>query len=58
MNDHDQDTSKGDARTPYGQSYYPPVPTKFTVALRTNLLWQLIRFLVINVKMLRMVRKH
>jgi len=26
--------------------------------MRTNLLWQLLRFAVINVKILRMVRKH
>ncbi len=43
---------------PYGQRYFPPAPTGFTRALRTNLLWQFIRFLVLNVKMLRMVRKH
>lgn len=45
-------------RKAYEQSYYPPVPTKFTQSLRTNLLWQFFRFLAINVKMLRMVRKH
>jgi hypothetical protein len=45
-------------RKAYEQSYYPPVPTRFTQRLRTNLLWQFIRFLVINIKMLRMVRKH
>lgn len=47
-----------DTRTPFGQSYYPPVPTEFTKRMRTNLLWQLFRFAVINVKILRMVRKH
>ena len=47
-----------DARTPFGQTYYPPVPTEFTKKMRTNLLWQLFRFAVINVKILRMVRKH
>ena len=45
-------------RQPYEQSFYPPVPTRFTKRMRTNLLWQLCRFVVINVKMLRMVRKH
>jgi hypothetical protein len=45
-------------RKPYEQSYYPPVPTKITRHFRTNLIWQFIRFLVINVKMLKMVRKH
>lgn len=47
-----------DKREPFGQNYYAPVPTPFTQWLRTNPLWQLFRFLVINVKMLRMVRKH
>ena len=47
-----------DSRTPFEQTYYPPVPTAFTKKMRTNLLWQLFRFVVINVKILRMVRKH
>ncbi|MCF8266673.1 MAG: hypothetical protein K9I69_01235 [Ignavibacteriales bacterium] len=47
-----------DTRTPFEQTYYPPVPTKFTKHIRVNLIWQFIRFLVINIKMLRMVRKH
>lgn len=45
-------------RKPYEQSYYPPVPTGVTKFFRANLLWQFFRFLVLNVKMLRMVRKH
>ena len=45
-------------RQPYEQSFYPPVPTRFTRAMRTNPIWQFFRFLIINVKMLRMVRKH
>jgi hypothetical protein len=45
-------------RTPYGQSYYPPVPTGITRYFRTNLLWQFVRFIIINAKILRMVRKH
>jgi hypothetical protein len=47
-----------DARTPFGQTYYPPVPTEFTKKMRTNFIWQLFRFAVINAKILRMVRKH
>ncbi|MBK9375364.1 MAG: hypothetical protein IPN03_16965 [Holophagales bacterium] len=47
-----------DSRTPFGQTYYPPVPTAFTKRMRTNVFWQLFRFAVINVKILRMVRKH
>lgn len=45
-------------RTPYSQNYYPPVPTGVTKQFRTNLLYQFFRFLIINIKMLRMVRKH
>ncbi|WP_006786161.1 hypothetical protein [Thiorhodospira sibirica] len=45
-------------RKPFSQSYYPPVPTRLTKHLRVNPLWQLFRFLVLNAKMLRMVRKH
>ncbi len=45
-------------RKPFEQSYYPPVPTPLTKALRTNWVWQFLRFLVINVRMLRMVRMH
>lgn len=45
-------------RQPYEQNFYPPVPTRFTKMMRTNLLWQLVRFVIINIKILRMVRKH
>jgi hypothetical protein len=45
-------------RQPYEQNFYPAVPTRFTKAMRTNLPWQLFRFVVLNLKMLRMVRKH
>lgn len=45
-------------RKPYEQSYFPPVPTKLTKFFRTNLIYQFIRFILINIKMLRMVRKH
>ena len=45
-------------RKPFEQSYYPPLPTPFTKALRTNLIWQFFRFIVINLKILRMVRMH
>ena len=42
---------------PYEQAYYPPVPTRFTRFLRTNLLWQFVRFIVINLKMLVLIKK-
>lgn len=45
-------------RRPFEQSYYPPVPTNFTKFLRTNFLYQFLKFLILNIKMLRMVRKH
>ena len=45
-------------RHPYEQDYYPPVPTRFTRWLRKNLLWQIWRFIQLNIKILRMVRKH
>jgi hypothetical protein len=45
-------------RTPFGQTYYPPVPTGTTRFFRTNLVWQFVRFIFINARILRMVRKH
>jgi hypothetical protein len=45
-------------RQPYEQNYYPPVPLPFTRAMRTNPVWQFFRFMVLNMKMLRMARKH
>lgn len=44
-------------KAPYQQAYYPPVPTGFTRYMRTSLIWQLFRFLVINVKMLQLMSK-
>lgn len=44
-------------REPYQQAYYPPTPTGFTRYMRTSLLWQAVRFAVINVKMLRLMAK-
>ena len=45
-------------RKPYEQSYYPPVPTKLRKFKRVNIFIQFIRFIILNFKMLRMVRKH
>lgn len=42
-------------REPYQQAYYPPVPTGFTKHMRTNPLWQLIRFIIINWKIGRLM---
>ena len=44
-------------KEPYQQAYYPPVPTAFTRSMRQLLPWQLVRFIVINLKMIRLMRK-
>ena len=44
-------------REPYQQAYYPPSPTAFTRYMRTSLIWQLFRFLVINLKILVLMTK-
>ncbi len=44
-------------KEPYQQAYYPPMPTGFTRYMRTSLIWQLVRFMVINIKMLRLMSK-
>lgn len=46
-------------REPYQQAYYAPAPTGFTRFMRTFLIWQIYRFFVINIKMLKLiVRSH
>ena len=42
---------------PYGEGFYSSVPTKTTIYFRTNLIWQFIRFIYINLKMIIMIRK-
>lgn len=44
-------------KEPYQQAYYPPAPTGFTRHMRTSLVWQCIRFLVINFKILKLMGK-
>lgn len=39
------------------EAFYATLPTRRTVFLRTFLPWQLIRFMVINLKMLRLIRR-
>lgn len=41
----------------YELSLSTMVPTKFVRYMRTNILWQSIRFVIINIKMLVVVRK-
>jgi hypothetical protein len=42
-------------QTPYDQHYYPPIPTRLTLYTRNSLIWQAIRFVVLNIKMLKIV---
>lgn len=44
-------------REPYQQAYYPPMPTRATRFWRTNVLYQAWRFLMINLKMFRVISK-
>jgi len=43
-------------KEPYQQAYYPPVPTGITKLMRNNIVWQIVRFVVINLKMLKLMR--
>lgn len=42
---------------PYEETFYPPVPGPFIRFLRTNIVWQFLRFIHINLKMLQMISK-
>jgi len=42
---------------PYESNYTTMVPTNFVIKMRTCKLWQLFRFIIINIKMLIVVRK-
>ncbi|ADL54260.1 hypothetical protein [Gallionella capsiferriformans] len=44
-------------REPYQQAYYPPSPTGFTRHMRTSIIWQMMRFIVINFKILKLMAK-
>jgi hypothetical protein len=44
-------------REPYQQAYYPPVPTRFTRYFRTSIIWQFVRFWIINFKIFRLLAK-
>jgi hypothetical protein len=46
--------AKNKVRGYYDESY-PPIPTKSTVYWRKNILWQLFRFIVLNLKMMRII---
>ncbi len=40
---------------PYDPEHYVPTPSRTTVFFRTFVPWQLLRFIAINLKMLRMI---
>ncbi len=42
---------------PYDQNFTTMVPTGFVKFFRTCLIWQFIRFVIINFKMIRVVQK-
>lgn len=44
-------------KQPYDQHYYPPVPTRFTLYTRCSIIWQFFRFIVINLKMMKIVMR-
>lgn len=44
-------------REPYEQSFYAPAPTRMTRYLRISFPWQLFRFLILNLKMLKLMAK-
>ncbi len=50
-------TNRATNREPYQQAYYPPTPTGLTRHMRTSLIWQSVRFLVITVKMVKLIMK-
>ena len=39
----------------YSEESYPPMPTKGTLRWRKNILWQAWRFVVLNVKIMKIV---
>ncbi len=50
-----QASNKPKNKEPYQQAYYPPVPTGLTRHMRSNVIWQLWRFVVINIKILKLM---
>lgn len=53
---NEQENRNGSLPLHMRASVYATRPTKFTVFLRTFLPWQLVRFVVINLKMMNMIR--
>ena len=48
--------TKATNKEPYLQAYYPPQPTKFTLFTRKFIPWQMVRFVIINLKILKLMR--
>ncbi len=46
--------SNNKARAYYDEAY-PPVPTKTTSFLRRCILWQIVRFIILNLKIMRII---
>ncbi len=44
-----------DNQRPYGAAFFPPKPTRSTRFWRTFLPWQIVRFLILNLKMMRII---
>ncbi len=42
---------------PYSREFFAPRPSRWVLFFRTFVLWQLVRFVAINVKMIRMIGK-
>jgi len=42
---------------PYSQNAYTPVPSAFTKFMRTCVIWQIVRFIYINIKMTVLILK-
>jgi len=39
----------------YNEESYPPIPTRSTRFWRRNIVWQLLRFIILNLKMMRII---
>jgi hypothetical protein len=51
------DSHDSPPRPHLSEHFFATKPTRFTVFLRTFLPWQMVRFAVINLKMLRIIRR-
>ncbi|ARU49575.1 hypothetical protein FA592_14205 [Sulfurospirillum diekertiae] len=43
--------------TPYSQNAFTPIPSKFTLFRRTCVIWQVIKFIMINIRMTILIIK-